>query len=333
MPVVESRTTAFALAALSVSFWGGCAVSEKVFVQDAVVTAPGPQLPVHLADNIVPGKLVVSPTIAFGRASKVNARIEGHSKVNAQGIYAVDTVHSGNGTVSFSPSGQNVQSFTGTNLHWTLPAIAAGVSLDLPISRSFALSGGVSYAASDGVDLWGGHLGLGLMSEGRITGFRFDAGILWTPALYDVGSVVETEYDPLFSSNYSRSVFYRDRDQGAEWGWYIGLTLNVRDSSWCVKPFCSMTIARTRLFSFYPDHLANLGPMFPATSDLPASTADGSVTVLTFTPGIAIPLGDPGTRILVGARWTLLPSLLDEESASMSPGTIIAPFVQIDVGL
>ncbi len=310
----------------------GCAISEKVFVQDAVVTAPSSQLPIRLADNVVPGKLSITPSVSFGRKSSIAGRLSGHSNVNGQGYYAVDTIRSSE-SIELSPSGQNLLAFKGTNLHWTIPSMSAGLSLDFPVSRSFAFSGGISYAAGEGIDLWGGHVGIGMMSEGKVTGFRLDAGLQWTPTAYDIRSVVETEYDPLFSKNYIRSIFYRDQANGTGFGWYAGLTLNVRDSSWVVKPFGNVTIARQQLFSLYPEQRMALVPDLVAPSGLPDSKAEGVVTVLTLTPGIAIPLGDPGSRVLIGARWMLLPSLLNEDNASSSPSTMISPFIQIDIGL
>ncbi len=326
---------AFVLAAACALVAAGCStiVSTQAYVQDAAVSAPAGTLPVHLAWDARPGTLTVTPSLSVGRKELLDGRVDGHTNVNARGIYAVDTVRAGDGSVALQP-GNNPYAFTGSNLHWTPLPVVAGLSVDVPLSRSFAVSGGLTYAgeASNG-GLWGGYLAMGLLSEGPVLGMRIETGVQMTPTAYDVNSIVETTYEPAFSSSqYTRTRSYDDQDNGAPMGWFAGMTLNTRVPDWPVQPFVNLTLSKQQFFSFEPSVPAPL-PFHLESSPSGDSHVKAAATVLLFSPGLALAVG-PSQRILLGTRMAFLPDWANGDAlATPSTHAMVAPFIQIDVGL
>ena len=312
---------------------GGCAtiLSEKAFVQDATVNAPVGHLPVRLAGQMEPGHVVITPMLSAGRRTRVDGLIPEHTGVGPRGLYAVDTIRNSDGSLEFTP-GNNPYGFKGSNFHWKTPAFTAGLAVDIPLSRSVAVAGGLTYAGAPTGDTWGGHLGMGFRSEGPVLGMRLDAGVQWTPVAYTVASVVETEYQKAFSSSrYTRSTFFRDEGTGAPFGWYGSLTLNTRVPEWPVNPFVGVSLTRQRFFSYEPKVL---DPYIwiekaPEVSD---AKVDAGATLVTLSPGLAFTVG-PSQRLLIGARFAMTPEPINEENTSLSLGPVVMPFIQIDIGL
>ncbi len=330
---MKTMKIAASIAVLSGSLLAmGCAVSEQVYLQDATVTAPAGSLPVRLANNAQPGRLTVSPSISFGAKSSADARVPGHSQVDATGHYAVDTIVGSNGYLGFRP-GSNPYDFKGTNLHWTTPAINAMLSVDYTLSKTVALEGGVCYASGNGTDLWGGHVGLGLMSEGEVFGMRISGGFQWTPTYYDVSTVVETQFSsPFISGNPIQSAFYRDQGSGSPFGWYAGMTLNTRVDGWVVQPFANVTLSKENFFSFKPANTIVFGSHWLEPEKESTTTAEASAVLVIISPGLSFSVG-PTQTILVGARWALVPDMVNQDGSSMPSRGWLTPFVQVDIGL
>lgn len=326
------KFTAMLAAGVSSCIVMGCAVSEQVYLQDATVTAPAGSLPIRLAQDVQPGQLTVSPSISFGGRGTADARVPGHSNVDVTGNYAVDTITASNGSLAFRP-GSNPYTFKGNNLHWTTPGISAMLSADYTLSKAVALEGGICYASGDGTDLWGGHIGLGLISEGEIIGMRVSAGFQWTPAYYDVNTVVETEFSsPFVSGNETQAAFYHDAGSASPFGWYAGMTLNTRVEGWVVQPFANVTLSKEKFFSFKPREPLLLGGNWLTPSHESNLTTEASAVLVLVSPGVSIAVG-PSQRILIGARWAMVPDMVNQDGSSMPSKGWLAPFVQVDIGL
>ena len=326
MPVVGAGIV------LSAFLLSGCVVSEQVYLQDATITAPTGHLPVRVAQDVEPGKLTISPSLAVSSRTTTDARVPGHSKVGPSGAYVVDTVFNSNGTVELHP-GTNAYPYTGTNLHWKTPSINAMLSMDYTLSKSVALEGGLCYASGEGVDLWGGHIGLGLMSEGEVLGMRISTGFQWTPASYDVNTAVETTIQPLFSSATKvYTTLYNDVGSGSPFGWYAGMTLNTRVHGWWAQPFVNITLSKERFFSYEPSHLVIVRTGWTTVTSSANSTAEASAVLVLLSPGISFSVG-PAQRVLIGARWAFAPDMVNQDGSAMPTRTWFAPFIQIDLGL
>ncbi|MGA9119988.1 MAG: hypothetical protein WB699_11555 [Bacteroidota bacterium] len=312
----------------------GCALvaSETVYVQNATVTAPAGHLPVRTAQDVRPGVLTVSPSIAVGPRTTTDAKVPTHSPVNPAGVYAVDTLTDSGGRVSFRP-GNNALQYVGTNMHWNTPAFTAMLSLDYTLSKSLALEGGICYASNTGADIWGGHVGLGLMSEGDVFGFRLSGGIQWTPIYYSVETAVVTQYEYMFSSSRETIVaFYRDQGKDAPFGWYAGFTLNTRLPEWPIQTFVNITLSKERFFSYQPSNYFAFGTTDAYQNSSVDSRAEASAVLVLLSPGVSIPVG-PSQRVLIGARWSFAPDMMNEDGSSMPTQSWFAPFIQVDIGL
>jgi hypothetical protein len=329
------RNIPLALLLPLVAFWGiGCALvaSETVYIQNAEVTAPAGHLPVRIAQDVQPGVLTLSPSVTIGSRTTTDARIPTHSPVNATGSYSVDTVTGTDGRMSYRP-GANPYDFAGTNLTWSTPSFTAMVSADYTFTKAVALEGGVCFASMPGKDIWGGHVGLGFMSEGELFGIRLSGGVQWTPISYLVETAVETQYEYVFfSARETITTFYRDRGTAAPFGWYAGLTLNTRVRDWPLQPFINATLSKERFFSFEPSNTVLLGSSEAYSHNSIDSWAEASAVLVLLSPGVSIQVG-PSQRLLIGARWTLAPDMVNADNSAMPTRTWFASFVQLDFGL
>jgi hypothetical protein len=170
------------------------------------------------------------------------------------------------------------------------------------------------------------------MSEGPVLGMRIDAGLQWVPISYSVASVVETVYEPLFSSrSYSRTAFYRDNGNSSPLGWFAGMTLNTRVPDWTIQPFVNLTLSKQRFFSLEPSTRDPFVIVIMAR-DVQRADVTASATLMLLSPGLSVEVG-PNQRILLGARMAFLPDWISQSSTTASAGPVVAPFVQIDIGL
>jgi hypothetical protein len=326
---MKSTMSAFAMVLALGFLLGGCSVSQQIYIQDASVTAPPLHLPVRISEDSIPHHIVLTPMLAVGKSASLSGTLSGHSPVNMKGVYQVDTLWNSNGTVEFSPK-SNGSGYKGTNLHLSTTRVVAGMAVDVILGRSIALSGGLLYTSNEGEDAWGGHCGIGIFGGSPKVGYRFDFGLLFTPGWYSVRTAVETVYDPIFGSEYTRTVFYEDKSVSTGMGWYIGMTLNSRNPSWAVRPFVNILVAKQELFSFYPKNplaAITVNEALPVTVDNKAQSGLMSVSVA---PGLSIPLGD-SERLLVGARWLAFPDVLNGDDTSIGGGNIVMGFVQFDI--
>ena len=206
------------------------------------------------------------------------------------------------------------------------------LSMDYTLSKAVALEGGICYASGEGTDLWGGHIGFGLMSEGEVLGMRISVGFQWTPTWYDVNSAVETAFTPIFSSHTTTyTAFYEDTGAGSPFGWYAGMTLNTRVPDWWAQPFVNLTLSRERFFSFEPSHTV-IFPPWTTVDHSSVTTVEASAVLFLVSPGVSLEVG-PSQHVLLGARLAFAPDLVNQDGSAMPTRTWVSPFIQIDLGL
>ena len=312
--------------------FAGCTTTQTLYVQNAEVWGPINQIPIHLTDSTETPSVTFSPWFSYSTQKSVSGHIDGHSLVNENGIFQVDTIYNGSEVTYRETPGANRYSFTGENFTWYIPTVNAGLNMDIALSRAFAISLGANYASQKGKSLWGGSAGIGLFSETKGIALRLDVGLHIQSIAYDVYTVANVKEDNIFSGSDEYVLFYHDIDNSTSFDPYMYLTFNTAHKDWVVNMFINVGYSVQTLLDFEPQDVDL--DWFPipliipfsttTTTDLRGETTAGFFNV---TPGIYFYLGE-SNRILLGTRI-----YFETQLPSVSPTTIVMPMVQIDFRL
>src|SRR4030042_1733567 len=130
---------------------------QKIYVQAVQLEGPVNQVPVHITRDSKPHQWRIVPRVDIVNARTFDGQIEGHTGVNSQGVFQVDTVRDNGGNiVGFQePSGVNSRGFRGRNLEWKLPGVNASLDFDYTLSKDFSVVFGFNYALVGQKDFWG----------------------------------------------------------------------------------------------------------------------------------------------------------------------------------
>jgi hypothetical protein len=294
---------------LGAAMWSGC-WKQEVFLQDLNVTQGVAAPPVHLTTDSMATTVRISPRITFHNGSAASGRIDGHSRVNRDGIFQVDTIQAG---VLRETPGANQYQFTGKNLAWNFPRAVMGFDIDAALTDRFALNGSIEFGLNSGGRVVNGHLGAALLLPGRPTSGRIEAGVRFQRHPYRADYLVT--FTPAFSSR--TEVWYRTiSGSQSSVDPYVSLTLNStmreRAFGWLLSlGYCGQT-----LLSFDAPRLDDYSPgSFSAT-----------LSVFSVTPAIVIHAADD--LDVIGGVRILWPGVFQDEN---DPAVLIAPMIQFEL--
>ena len=282
----------------------GCSPSTtitKIYLQDIEVSGPISQLPVHITDSTVSG-IIISPRVSFNTKKTFRGKIDGHTLVNSQGVFQIDTAKNIDGTYYFIETpDSNKYPFNGKNLTWNIADITASVDFDFKVSRGVALFMGANYSVVNQKSLWGGLAGLGLMGSGKNASYRVDLGFTMQQIPYEAYTIVSvTQTSSLGTSSYVCD--YTDIGTETHFNPFLSLTLNSANPEWLLNIFIQAGYSTQTLADFTPEtqvyrdffYYENVN----ITEDL---RGEAMVGLINITPGISLNIGDTG-RVLVGTR-------------------------------
>jgi hypothetical protein len=309
-----------------------CVSTESVTVttihlQDATVSGPINQAPIHLTKETETPFFTVSPRFSYTNSQQVNAYVSGHTPVNSEGVFQVDTVFYTDGSVSFNQAnGANIYEYDGQNLTWDIASVTAGIDFDARITKSFAAFGGVNYSSTNNKNAWGGTAGLAvLMTSGNI-GLRLDAGLHVQEIAYDAYTV-----EIIQTGNNEYVVFYHDLGKSTHWDPFINFTVNSTFPNSFVNFFLNVGYSQQTLVGFKPEDkdetyygdykIFYIEGHREIVEDL---RGEATASYFTLTPGLFFRIGR-SSRILLGVRC-MFDSGLDDSTAS----TFILPMMQVD---
>ncbi len=307
----------------------GCGETNEVtlYLQDLSVRGPSGQLPLQITRDPEPGEFHVSPRFGMSGSVHADGFNEGHTPVNGQGVFQVDTMVNGF-EVSFVDPGVNVNTYSGTNLHREFPSMTMGLDVDYGVSRLVAFSFGVHYSTVGATGLTGYHAGIAFRQHRGNSAVRFDAGWQWDEFLYDAYTVVTER--PL-SSQSSKVSFYRDRRRDRQGNFYAALTLNSANPDWFFKPFLQLGITNQSISDIRPVAPQTetwLVPPFFVTSLSSAivndKRKDFRSTQFVITPGFSTDL-DESLSILLGLSLNVETNIQEYSKSLM-----LVPVVRVD---
>jgi hypothetical protein len=292
-------------AALLGAALAGCGtVTETVYLQglDAVGNVPSP--PLFVTDSMTAGQLQFSARVAGLAAT--NGLLTG--KIPLAGPRFPDSIYQ----------------YPSHNLSWSIPKASGGLDVQVAISRSVALTGGIATGQTNGSSLLDWSLGLGLIGAqpGQDIAVRLDAGVHGQATHIVAPSVAVIRSEPLFGSPSQTVEYFVDEMEKTNFDLYAALTFNSRVKAWPVSVFLQGGYNRCTLASFEPEHI--VFPLFLGMYEYKRVKTDYRVSVWSVAPGLYFRLSEE-VRVLAGARCVIT----DVDDARMN--SFWMPFVQVDL--
>jgi len=318
----------------------GCASKETVktttiYLQEIDLIGPINQSPIHLTDSSETPSITFSPKFSYNTNKNVDGKIKGHTPVNENGIFQIDTVFNPDGSLSHyqEAPGANRFQYTQNNLFWAMPSVSAGLDVDIKISRNFALFGGVNYMVENNKSLWGGNIGLGLFGMSpKGFAFRFDVGTHFQSIAYDAFTVESVQITgPSVSDEYV--IFYHDVDEVTNWNPFVNLTINSCFPEWIFNFFLNTGYSWQTLVDFDPQkpddryYEYELNPFYSDREIVYDLRGESTIGFFHFTPGLTFNFAD-NARLLVGSRFYFITQLKDASTT-----LFILPMMQLDFSL
>lgn len=294
----------------------GC-VTQSVYLQNTRVEGPitTPPLFVVEQEQAQVGTVRLSVGASVTPDQRIEGRAAGHSKVNAAGIYQVDTVINGGQVNYIERNGVNTREFMGTNFRWDLTRFTASLQADFRIARNLSFIGGVHYSQRNSQSYLAGVLGLGFPLHRQNIGVRLDFGVAWTAVWYDVEYVVTKT--PLSLNTAETYVqFFSDKGQSGNFNMYGAFTLNTRYPTWPLQLFVQLAISRQTVVDIERRAFPGLNAVVLQHNSF-----------FSVTPGLNVPLSS-SVHLMLGIRLT-------DETALLvgKPGVVLAPFAFMEFTL
>lgn len=309
--------------------------TRTIYLQEIEIAGPLNESPIHLSDSLDTPAITFSPRVSYNTKTTVTGMVGGHTPVNENGIFQIDTIYNPDGTISHyeKTPGANRFLYNDNNFTWYVPDITLGLDLDLKITRNFALFGGINYTSTNNKNLWGGNFGLGLYGASKNGfGFRLDLGAHLQSIYYDAYTVEDVEITgPGGGENYV--IFYHDINESTHLNPFINITFNSCNPEWLVNFFVNLGYSSQTLVDFEPeetdDDYYNDGYYYYSSYREIIYDVRGTKTIslFHFTPGLAFYFGE-NYRLLVGSRFYFITNF-DEAS----PKSFILPMMQLDFTL
>jgi hypothetical protein len=297
------------VAVCSALLLASCA-SQSVYVQQLRTDGTQVKPPLFMTDNPKEGDVRLVPKVAVGIPQKLVGRTPGHSNVNDNGVYQVDTVGSNE---FIERAGVNKHTFQGRNFHWEPPRVTASLDFEYFVTKTFSIVAGANYASSSSRSFLGAAAGVGFSFESKNLGIRVDLGAHWSSVAYDVDYGVATKQ---FGQTDSRVEFFHETGKSSYLNSYGAFTINTKINTWALQGFLQLGINRLTLVD-----------MTRRTSITDNAVVLQSASFFIVTPGFFVEVAS-GTRIVAGVHLSDETELLEAD-----PGVLVVPFLQFEFGL
>ena len=327
------RVLIFNISIVLINLLFGCSTVQTLYLQEIAVSGPINQSPIHLTDKSKEPSVTISPGISFNTQKELSGSAEGHSLVNEEGFFQVDTSFFNDGSVKYTETpGANVFPFEGENLTWNQSGFTAAMDFDFTLTKNLAVFTGVNYSSDDNGGLWGGSAGVGLSGGSDNFAIRFDAGVHIQSIRYDAYTVADVKTESPFGSSDQFILFYHDKGKSTNFDPFFNFTFNSSNKEWLLNFYINAGYTVQTLFDFGPSapdtRYYNFILFFPFNSTTTEDfRGERKAGFFNFTPGIYFNLGE-NSRILLGTRF-----YIETQLESSNPKTFVLPMLQFDFRL
>jgi hypothetical protein len=287
----------------------GCTTTS---LQNLAVEGPLFQPPVHLTKDST-RTFQLHPWITMVTPNSKTGRISGHTDVNSDGIYYVDTNKTTTPYTFTEPNNVNDRTFTGTNFSWKHPSMQYGLDIDMHLFGNIGISTGGSYASLNATSYWQAYCMLSTFNHSNTeTGVRFDLGVEWQNLTYTADFVYTSS--GLFSTK--DVTFNTIHNNETQINPFLAVTLNGTSPTAIVHLFLQAAVVRQALFYI---------------SDAPQSSSYLNDCheihyLYSLSPGLSIHLAE-NISTVIGVRFVW------DASMDSPTTTTFQPLLQFDIGL
>ena len=309
---------------------------RTIYLQDVEIFGPINQSPVHLTDSIHTPSVTFSPMFSYNTKSNLMNNISGHTPIDENGIFQIDTIYNNDGTIDHfeKTQGANIYTYAGNNMSWNIYSLTLGLDMDIKLTKNFALFGGIKYSTNNNQLLWGANLGLGFygFSKDKL-GFRLNIGAHFQSITYDAYTIEDVRITGP-SNNEEYLIFYHDVNQSTHINPFINFTFNTAIPEWPINIFVNLGYSAQTLVDFEPrdkDERYNTSHNSYYDDNYVEVVYDrrGQSTAgfIHFTPGLYFKFGQ-WIRLLLGTRF-FFEIQLDDATTK----TFFLPMMQVDFSL
>lgn len=225
------------------------------------------------------------------------------------------TKHTTEGIVSkFEDNRYTDSLYNGKNFRWKTPPINAALNIDIKISRTVLMFGGLNYAGDDQSDGIGGNFGFGFTGGDSTKHFRLDLGVNFQSTYYSAFYYADAEFLPW---DLDFSFISLEEQNKTNLNPFASLTFNTSHTDWFANPFIQVSYLQQNLFKVKVGGGLALNEVY----------LEGDVSILNIKPGLSFTLGD-NYFLSAGAS---IQYLMGMKSASKE--FFITPFVQMNFSL
>ncbi len=301
-------------------------ITDTLYVQDVNVKGPINQPPIRVTGKDS-SSFTITPKFFINTKKSYDGLVEGHTKVNSEGFFQVDTIRNGDEVTYRETAGVNNFQFEEENLHWSMPDYLVGLDIDIALSRKIALSGGFSISSKDKTNLYGYRFGLGFFSASENVGVRFDGGVIWQKYSYDAASVIIRDD----GSSTREVIFFRDKGSSTNLNHYLSLTINTIYDLLPVNFLVNVGYSGQSLIDYEPrdtdDSYYLFFPISDPYYDVKDLRSEAYAAFINISPGIYANLNE-WSRLVFAVRFFFELDIEDSQSS-----TFIIPMVQFDLSL
>lgn len=270
-------------------------------LQTAQIDGAPAKNPIKITENREAYSFVANTYLSVNEKRTLSANIDGHSDVNAYGVYQLNPVQ---GEKYYTePANVNNFPFKGNNFFWNIPSVQGGFDIDLALSKHFSINGGLSLSAVNDRNLYGKRVGIAFFTQGQNSAARFDVGLKYQDFFYDVEYI--EQMDKLFYENDKVVYLHHYVDKNSEANLYFSLTLNSVNKP--LDYFLNISFGNQSFFSFSPRGDFDILP------PIEHSTGYASISL-----GFFRRISEE-SRIIIGARY----STYDETGKTSFPDFFI----------
>lgn len=293
------------LLALVLIFIGCASVEQTIYLGDVEVGAPIVPPPTHINVNKESGSITISPRFSvMSSKSKLSGRTDG----KYVGSFKIDD------STYYSPRQQN--------LEWNPFSYTAGLDLDIKVSNSVSLFGGINTSGNGSLSLMGGNFGLGLHGQSEDSQIRLDLGFTVQEYDFTAITIVQTKTTYIWGDTEQTLDIYADKGSVTNINPFATLTISSANDSGFFNWFIIGGYFTQNLLGYEPGSFS-----FPLFFPLPIGTytqidkrSDMMTGFLYFSPGITLALNDQfyillSTKIMKevvstsSKQWIAMPGL------------------------
>jgi hypothetical protein len=298
-------------------FYYGC---DKVAMQTLQVEGPIFQPPIHTKQKEDTTSVRVSFSISTAPKPQIKGHVTGHTQVNDQGVFEVETLVRNGKTEYWEREGVNAYIFNGNNFKWITPKTTIGINFEWNSKEDFFMNFGGAFGTVEENTLFsfygglGGYLNFGFMSS-RIE-FGYARQELWTNVEYiEHVQSLDLFGEKLFHTT-GEILFWRKNEKDNFGILYGSVTLFTKPIAGFMELFFQGSYQYQRISSIDRTKSYETGKYYETES----------WDFVSITPGIAFLSGQSG-KIYLGVRM-----VSSERAQNIVPDYSYFPFMQFEVG-